>query len=81
MSEGFSVWYFSNAELGNIQECECRGVGLEEAYKWFKHHTTNVTAKVGITERVIITDSGDMIVAEWKHGQGMVWPKQEDGLL
>jgi hypothetical protein len=78
MTETYSVWYFSNAALGNIQECECRGVSFEEALKWFKHHTTNVTANLGITERVIITDSGDCTVAEWKYGLGIVWPKMEE---
>lgn len=75
--ELFSVWYFSNADLGNIQERECRSVPLEEAKKWFYHHTNNVTAKLGLTSRVIMVDSGDMIVAEWKYGQGIVWPKED----
>lgn len=74
----YSVWYFSCEVLGNIQECECTGVGLEEAKKWFIHHTTNVTGSIGLTKRVIITDSDDYIVAEWKHGQGVVWPKEGD---
>lgn len=73
----YSVWYFSNETLGSIQERECSGVSFEEACKWFKHHTTNVTAQLGITQRVIVTDSDDCIVAEWKHGQGVVWPKED----
>lgn len=78
MTETYSVWYFSNAALGNIQERECYGVAFEEALRWFNHHTRNVTAGLGITERVIITDSDDVIVAEWKFGQGMVWPPREE---
>jgi hypothetical protein len=74
----YSVYYTSNEALGSIQECECKYVSLEEATKWFKHHTTNVTAKVGITQRVIMTDGGDCIVAEWQHGKGIIWPKEEE---
>lgn len=74
----FSVWYYSSEALGSIQECECRGVGFEEACKWFKHHISNVTAKVGLTERVTIVDSGDCLVAEWKYGEGIVWPKESE---
>lgn len=69
MSEGFSVWYYSNEILGNIQECECEGVDLATATRWFIHHTTNVTARTGLTKRVIVVDSDDCIVAEWKHGE------------
>jgi len=77
MTDTFSVWYYSNEALGSIKECECSGVGFAEATKWFKHHTTNVTANLGLTKRVIIVDSGDCIVAEWKHGKGVIWPKED----
>lgn len=76
MTETYSVWYFSNESLGNIKECEGDSFTFEEACKWFKHHTTNVTANFGFTKRVIITDSDDCICAEWKFGQGITWPKQ-----
>jgi len=78
MSNEFSVYYTSNESLGSITECECRFVDVETAKKWFRHHTTNVTAMAGFTARVIITDGGDCIVAEWKYGQGVIWPKQEE---
>ena len=77
MSELFSVYYFSSHELGDIKERECYLVPLEQAKKWFEHHTTNVCANVGLTERVIMTDSDGCIVAEWKHGDGITWPKIE----
>jgi hypothetical protein len=76
VTERYSVWYFSSPELGDIHERECHLVPLEEAMKWFKHHTTNVTAKTGLTQRVIMVDGGDQIVAEWKYGKGIVWPKE-----
>jgi hypothetical protein len=74
----YSVWYTSSPALGSIQECEGTFEEAEEAFKWFQHHTTNVTANMGWTHRVIITDSDDYIIAEWKFGEGVVWPKEED---
>jgi hypothetical protein len=71
------MFTISNEELGSIRECECSSVSFEEALKWFKHHTTNVTANLGITKRVIV-DSDDYIVGEWKHGEGITWPKAEE---
>ena len=76
--ETFSVYYFSSEELGNIQECEVKHVDFDTACKWFRHHTTNVTANMGFTRRVIMTDGGDCIVAEWEYGKGLIWPRQED---
>lgn len=76
--KGYSVWYYSNEALGSIQECECKGVGFAKATEWFKHHITNVSAQMGWTKRVIIVDGDDCIVAEWKHGQGIVWPEHKE---
>jgi len=76
MGELFSVYYFSSEILGDIQERECYLVPLNEAKQWFVHHTTNVAANAGFTVRVIMTDSDDCIVAEWKYGQGITWPKE-----
>jgi hypothetical protein len=73
----YSTWYFSNPALGSIQECECSGVDLAEASRWFRHHITNVCGKTGWTQRVIIVDSDDCIVAEWKFGEGITWPPEE----
>jgi hypothetical protein len=73
----YSTWFFSNESLGNLKECECSDVDLATASKWFRHHMTNVSAKVGWTQRVIITDSDDAIIAEWKFGQGITWPKED----
>jgi hypothetical protein len=69
----YSVWAFSDQLKTDL--CECDHVTFEEALRWFKHHTTNVPANIGMTSRVIIVDGGDCIVAEWKHGQGITWPK------
>jgi hypothetical protein len=40
----------------------------------FRHYTTNVASKIGLTQRVIITDGGDCINMEWQHGKGITFP-------
>jgi hypothetical protein len=74
----YSVYYYSNESLGSIQECEGNNFTWAEAVKWFKHHTTNVTANLGITVMVRIIDSDDYIVGEWKFGQGITWPRLKE---
>jgi hypothetical protein len=74
----YSTWFFSSPALGDLQECECKGVPLAEAAEWFRHHMTNPSAKMGWTHRVIIVDSDDCIIAEWKFGEGITWPPQEE---
>lgn len=54
-----------------------RYVNAEEAMKAFVTYTNNPASKIGITKRVIITDGGDFIAAEWKHGEGLVYPPKE----
>ena len=51
-----------------------RNVEMAEAVNTFKHYTTSVGARIGTTVRVIITDTGDEICAEWKRGEGLVFP-------
>jgi hypothetical protein len=53
-------------------------VTMEEAVKGFKFLTTNVSSRMGFTERVIITDGGDCTIAEWKYGLGLIWPIPSD---
>jgi hypothetical protein len=53
-------------------------VSAEEAMKAFQHYTNNVAVKMGIIKRVIITDGGDCIAAEWQLGKGVVFPTQTD---
>ena len=52
-----------------------RHVPAHEAVKMAHFYTHNVAAKMGIVERVIITDGGDSVVFEWKKGQGITWPE------
>ena len=50
-----------------------RFVGAEEAVKAANHYCNSVAARMGITERVIITDGGDCINFEWKFGEGVTY--------
>ena len=47
-----------------------------EAMKAFSFFTTNVAAKAGLTRRVIVTDGGDCINAEWEYGKGFTFPPE-----
>jgi len=72
----FSVYQFSTEDIGSIQERVREFVPVDEAMKAFMHYTNNVATKMGFTERVIITDGGDCIVAEWKKGEGYTFPPE-----
>ena len=72
----FSVYQFSTEEMGNIQERVREFVDVGEAMRAFMHYTNNVAVKLGFTARVIITDGGDYIVAEWKKGEGYTYPPE-----
>ena len=74
MAETFSVWqFFSDDYYEKVRD----HVSAEEAMKAFHHYTNSVAAKAGITQRVIIVDGGDCTNAEWKFGEGIVFPKPE----
>jgi len=51
-----------------------RGVSAEEAVNAAKHYTSSVGARMGMTQRVIITDGGDCTNFEWKFGEGVTYP-------
>lgn len=55
-----------------------RWVNNVEAIKAFQHYTTSVGARIGTTERVIITDGGDCVNMEWEFGKGITYPKKEN---
>jgi hypothetical protein len=67
----FSVYQFL---VEGIQERVRHFVSAEEAMKAAQHYCTSVAARMGITERVIVTDGGDCTVFEWKKDEGVVWP-------
>ena len=51
-----------------------RFVGPEEAVGAAISYTSNVSATLGLTRRVIITDGGDCVNWEWRFGEGVVFP-------
>jgi hypothetical protein len=59
-------------------ECVKQFVPLREAMTSARSLSRSVGGRVGTTVRIIITDGGDLIVWEWKHGQGVVFPTPED---
>ena len=77
MKGEFSVCQFFDDES---YEYVRRFVDAEEALTTFLHYSNSGTAKLGITQRVIITDGGDCTTAEWKFGSGIVFPPALAGL-
>ena len=74
----FSVCQFFSS---GTHEYVRRFVSAEEAGEAFKHYCTSVAARMGMIARVIITDGGDCINAEWQYGKGLTYPVgvTEDG--
>jgi hypothetical protein len=68
--ETFSVYQFF---CDGSYEYVRRGVGPEEAVKTALALCHSVGARVGTTERVIITDSGDCCNFEWRYGEGVTF--------
>jgi hypothetical protein len=67
----FSVYQFFEDES---YEAVRQWVSAEEAITAFRYYTNNVTSRVGITCRVIITDGGDCVNMEWIAGKGVTFP-------
>jgi len=51
-----------------------RMVSAEEAVKAAKHYMSSVAVKMGLVNRVIITDGGDCCRFDWVKGKGIVFP-------
>jgi hypothetical protein len=75
MHEVFSVVQFF---VDGSYEYVRQNVTVEEAVKAATHYTQSVGVKMGIVNRVIITDDGDCCCFDWQLGEGVVFPKQED---
>ena len=74
MIEEFSVAQF--LVDGTYEYIACR-VGAEEAVHAAKLATESLGAQTGLVTRLIITESGDNTVFEWKHGEGVTHPPQD----
>jgi hypothetical protein len=74
--ERFSVYQFlADGSHEQVREL----VPAEEAVKAAHHYTHNVAARLGMVERVIITDGGDDTCFEWKRGEGVTFPPEAKG--
>lgn len=71
--ETFSVTQFF---VGGVYETVRSHVDADEAMKAFSHYTNNVATKMGVVERVIVTDGGDFVNAEWKKDEGYTYPPE-----
>ena len=49
-------------------------VTAEQAVEVAYSYSTRPAARIGIIQKVIITDGGDNTVFEWKFGEGVVYP-------
>lgn len=63
------VQFFEDESYETVRE----HVSAEEAVDAAHHYCNSVGAKLGFTKRVIITDGGDCVNFEWKHGEGVVF--------
>jgi hypothetical protein len=70
MTGEFSVCQFF--EDGSSEHVR-RNVDAEEAVKAAHHYCHSVGARMGMTKRVIITDSGDYVNFEWQFGKGVTF--------
>jgi hypothetical protein len=50
-----------------------RWVDAKEAVEAAYHYANSVGARMGVVDKVIITDSGDNTVFEWKYGKGVTF--------
>lgn len=71
----FSVYQFFPDET---YEEVLRFVSAEVAFEKATALTRSVGARIGTTQRVIITDGGDCTSWEWEFGKGVIFPTQED---
>jgi hypothetical protein len=62
--------------MNDTHEYVRRWVGPEEAMAAFKFYTQNVASRMGIVQRVIVTDGGDCTNAEWVYEKGITFPPE-----
>lgn len=71
----FSVYWLDPEGTSNPEK---RFVTAIEAMRCVADLILRPAAVAGIINRVVITDGGDCIVFEWLHGQGVVWPPEQE---
>jgi hypothetical protein len=70
----FSVYWWSALDSQHYEEC--RLVSPDAALRAFKRLTMGPASVVAA--RVIVTDAGDCIAAEWVKGKGLTFPMKEE---
>jgi hypothetical protein len=70
----FSVYQFFTDNIG--YERAAHFVDAETAVRLAQRLTHTVGARLGMVERIIITDGGDYTVFEWKKGEGVTYPNR-----
>ena len=73
MSEEFSVYWWDREDG---QHEELRFVPADKATRAFERLTLGPASMLGMVKRVIITDGGDCICAEWRDGK-LTYPTQQ----
>lgn len=77
-TDEFSVYqFFPDESYERVVEF----VSFEKAARVAYQCCTSVGAKIGITQRVMLTDGGDCIVYEWIYGQGITYPPELVGKI
>jgi len=72
VSYEFSVYQFFPD--GSHERVRRQYVTAEQAVEVAYSYCTRPAARMGIIQRVIITDGGDHTIFEWKFGEGVVYP-------
>ena len=62
---------FSRATVMNASR---KSLDARSAMLMAERLTRSVGCRIGTTRRVIVTDGGDSIVFEWRHGEGVTFP-------
>lgn len=71
----FSVYWW---DAENNQHCELNLTSdFEKVKSALDRLTQGSAAIIGIVRRVIVVDPGDCINFEWRYGEGLVFPTQE----
>jgi hypothetical protein len=79
--ERFDVWVFIQAGDEEVHDRAGSGLTAEAAMRLFESYIRpgRPANMLGIINEVRVVDTGDMCVAQWKKGEGIVWPKPDKG--
>lgn len=74
----FSVYqWFSNGSREDVLSF----VDMEKAIQTATNLASSVGARIGTTQRVIVTDGDDYCCWEWKRDEGIIFPLEVAGRL